>query len=131
MRASIPWKALNYYYLSEVVRPDGLRWRYRYYPFNSAQDAAGDYSMQSVTYPYGASITYTYKKVDFDPSNVDGQWDDPTTVVATKTVSGGPTDGSSVGPGSSTSGRRLDLRLRAEIPGVISCQRRHLGFGSR
>ena len=87
-----------------MVRPDGLRWRYRYYPFNSAQDAAGNYSMQSVTYPYGASITYTYKKVDFDPSNVDGQWDDPTTVVATKTVSGGPTDGSSVGAGSSLPG---------------------------
>ena len=60
--------------------------------------------MQSVTYPYGASITYTYKKVDFDPSNVDGQWDDPTTVVATKTVSGGPADGSSVGAGSSLPG---------------------------
>jgi YD repeat-containing protein len=92
--------ALNYYYLSEVVRPDGLRWRYRYYPFNSAQDAAGNYSMQSVTYPYGAAITYTYKKVDFDPSDVDGQWDEPTTVVATKTVSSGPADGSSVGAGS-------------------------------
>ena len=63
-------EGLNYYYLSEVVRPDGLRWRYRYYPFNSAQDAAGNYSIQSVTYPYGAKITYTYKKVDFDPSNV-------------------------------------------------------------
>jgi YD repeat-containing protein len=96
--------ALNYYYLSEVVRPDGLRWRYRYYPFNSAQDAAGNYSMQSVTYPYGAAITYTYKKVDFDPSDVDGQWDEPTTVVATKTVSGGPADGSSVGAGSSLPG---------------------------
>ena len=96
--------ALNYYYLSEVVRPDGLRWRYRYYPFNSAQDAAGNYSMQSVTYPYDANITYTYKKVDFDPWDVDGQWDDPTTVVATKTVSGAPTDGSSVGAGSSLPG---------------------------
>ncbi|MGH8480453.1 MAG: PKD domain-containing protein, partial [Gammaproteobacteria bacterium] len=88
---------LNYYYLSEVVRPDGLRWRYRYYPFSSAPDAAGNYSMQSVTYPYGANITYTYKKVDFDPWDVDGQWDVPTTVVATKTVSSALTDGGDMG----------------------------------
>jgi hypothetical protein len=51
-------EGLNYYYLSEVVRPDGLRWRYRYYPFNSAQGAAGKFSMQSVKYPYGANISY-------------------------------------------------------------------------
>lgn len=60
-------EGLNYYNLTEVLRPDGLSWRYGYFPYNAAWDAAGNYSMHWVTYPYGANIIYTYKKVNFDP----------------------------------------------------------------
>ncbi len=44
--------------------------------------------MRSVTYPYGANIVYSYQEIDFDPSDVDNQWDEPTTVIATKKVAG-------------------------------------------
>ncbi len=48
--------------LTEVVRPDGLKWQYAYNPSGAAV-APG--ALQSVTYPYGATATYTYKHVDF------------------------------------------------------------------
>jgi Tol biopolymer transport system component len=73
----------NYYHLVEVVRPDGMTWKYRYYRFNPALEAVGDYSLESVTYPYGANIVYTYRTVDFTPN--DGDYD-PTTCIATKRV---------------------------------------------
>ncbi|MGH8509184.1 MAG: DUF6531 domain-containing protein, partial [Gammaproteobacteria bacterium] len=76
----------GYYQLTEVERPDGLRWRYAYYPSQSSALDAGRYSLQSVTYPYGAHIGYTYQKVDFDRANQD--YDLWTTAVATKTLSG-------------------------------------------
>ncbi|MGH8582174.1 MAG: PKD domain-containing protein [Gammaproteobacteria bacterium] len=81
-------EGLNYYHLAEVVRPDGLSWKYSYYPYDSAADAVGNYAMRSVTYPHGANIVYSYQEVDFDPSDVDNQWDEPTTVMATKRVAG-------------------------------------------
>lgn len=86
----------NYHNLTEVIRPDGLRWRYSYYPYTSL-DAAGNYALKTVTYPYGANITYTYQHIDFTPTDLAI---DRTTAIATKEVSGNP-PGISVGPGSS------------------------------
>ncbi len=86
----------NYHNLTEVIRPDGLRWRYSYYPYTSL-DAAGNYALKTVTYPYGANITYTYQHIDFTPTDLSI---DRTTAIATKEVSGDP-PGISVGPGSS------------------------------
>ena len=48
--------------LTEVVRPDGLKWQYAYNPYGAAV-APG--ALQSVTYPYGATTSYTYKHIDF------------------------------------------------------------------
>ena len=86
----------NYHNLTEVIRPDGLRWRYSYYPYTSLE-TAGNYALKTVTYPYGANITYTYQHIDFTPTDLSI---DRTTAIATKDVSGNP-PGSSVGPGSS------------------------------
>ncbi|MFH0340688.1 MAG: RHS repeat domain-containing protein, partial [Chromatiales bacterium] len=88
----------NYHNLTEVIRPDSLRWRYSYYPYTSL-DAAGNYALKTVTYPYGANITYTYQHIDFTPADLSL---DRTTAIGTKEVSGNP-PGISVGPGSSLS----------------------------
>ena len=89
----------NYHNLTEVIRPDGLRWRYSYYPYTSLE-TAGNYALETVTYPYGANITYTYQHIDFTPTDLSI---DRTTAIATKEVSGNP-PGISVGPGSSLPG---------------------------
>ncbi|MGH8510488.1 MAG: hypothetical protein ACREU8_03635, partial [Gammaproteobacteria bacterium] len=87
----------NYHNLTEVIRPDGLRWRYSYYPYTSP-DTAGNYALKTVTYPYGANITYAYQHIDFTPDDLSI---DRTTAIATKDVSGNPPGIISVGPGSS------------------------------
>lgn len=55
----------NYYYLSEVQRPDGQRWQYDYYTTASGLSPEL-YSLKSVIYPQGAINTYTYQSVVFD-----------------------------------------------------------------
>lgn len=76
----------NYYHLTEVIRPDGLRWQYEYHPRYTVFGEGGSYSLKAVTYPYGGHITYTYSVIDFDPHDSDpGPW---TTIVATKVTSG-------------------------------------------
>ena len=75
----------GYEHLSEVVRPDGTRWVYDYHP-QYTEGTAGSYSLRRVTYPHGATITYTYGYVYFDPADVGA----PTTVV-TRKVTGGTT----------------------------------------
>lgn len=69
-------------HLTKVTRPDGLTWEYTYLP-DQGITGAGSYSMESVTYPHGGKITYTYQKVQFDPTDSLG-----TTSVATKQTSG-------------------------------------------
>ncbi len=76
----------NYYHLTEVIRPDGLRWKYEYHPRYTVFGQGGSYSLETVTYPYGGRITYSYSVTDFDPDDSDpGPW---TTTVSTKATSG-------------------------------------------
>lgn len=78
---------LPYYNLTEVVRPDNTTWQYQYYgDIYSISGNGGAYSLETVTYPTGGTITYTYDLVDFDVSQ--GGWDIGTTVVASKVTGG-------------------------------------------
>lgn len=70
------------YQLIEVVRPDGNKWQYDYYP--STEQNGGRYAMKQVTYPQGGIVNYTYDKVVFNP----GIDQIITTVVSSKTTSG-------------------------------------------
>jgi len=74
----------NYYYLSEVERPDGQRWQYDYYTI-PVGITPGIYSLKSVTYPQGAVNTYTYQRVNFYGSG------GPVTAVRDKVVSNAST----------------------------------------
>jgi hypothetical protein len=56
----------NYLQLRQVIRPDGTRWGYDYNPQITTPGSAGSYSLNTVTYPYGGTIIYTYKPVFFD-----------------------------------------------------------------
>jgi len=52
------------YYLTEVERPDGVKWRYEYNPaFPVGTPGVG--SLRKVTYPTGGTIEYTYGFVNF------------------------------------------------------------------
>jgi YD repeat-containing protein len=75
----------DYYQLTEVIRPDGTRWKYDYYPQFTEFGQYGSHSLKTVTYPYGGHITYTYQGTEFDLDPLDFTI---TTTVATKTVSG-------------------------------------------
>jgi len=78
----------NYYYLSEVTRPDGQSWQYDYYKTASGLSTEL-YSMKSVVYPRGAKNTYTYQSVVFDALT-----GTPVTSVKDKVVSNaGPSNG--------------------------------------
>ena len=80
----IPNNFINNKQLTEVIRPDGTKWQYAYHPQYSAAGEAGSYSLKTVFYPSGGTITYTYKPVNFDWEATDYY----TTVVATKTTGG-------------------------------------------
>ncbi|MCG8487333.1 MAG: HYR domain-containing protein, partial [Chromatiales bacterium] len=68
--------------LSSVRRSDGRFWRYTYYPQLSAE-LAGSHNLESVTYPHGGRITYTYQFVRFEPTSFYN-----TTTIASKVTSG-------------------------------------------
>jgi YD repeat-containing protein len=70
-------------HLREVIRPDGLKWQYEYYPLTT-NDTAGSYSVKTVTYPYGGVTTYTYQYVWFDNNTESTR----TTAIASKVNSG-------------------------------------------
>ncbi|WP_129775621.1 outer membrane protein assembly factor BamB family protein [Peristeroidobacter soli] len=82
----------NYYQLTQVVRPDGRSWYYRYNPKlgdpdpndDVLEDGPASFSLIHVSYPHGAEIDYTYQRVAFDP----GDPMQKTTAIQTKTVSG-------------------------------------------
>ncbi|HEB92969.1 MAG TPA: RHS repeat protein, partial [Gammaproteobacteria bacterium] len=71
----------DYYYLTSVTRPDGLRWDYDY----KTSSGAGQYSISKVRYPYGGSMSYTYGYNSFGPAGDTLQ----TTSVTRKTGGGG------------------------------------------
>ncbi len=94
---TIPGFFFPYYkQLVRVIRPDGRSWLYSYNPLmpdpipdNGIPDQGiASYSLNSVTYPYGARISYAYQHVKFDR-------DSPlkTTSIYTKTVSGSQVEG--------------------------------------
>lgn len=62
--------------LVRVKRPDNKFWEYDYYDINPDPDdilapyGPGSYSVKSVTYPYGAEVEYTYKKLALDPQSI-------------------------------------------------------------
>lgn len=72
------------YRLAAVTPPTGNGWAYTYY--GDRQQLAGTYSMKSVTYPQGGTISYDYGYVIFLPGVVGV---DRTTVVTSKTTSDG------------------------------------------
>lgn len=65
----------SYKQLVEVTRSDGRTWEYRYNPkFGDpdpndgvAEDGPASFSLVHIKYPYGATIDYTYRYVQFDP----------------------------------------------------------------
>jgi hypothetical protein len=80
-----------YKQLVRVSRPDGKSWIYAYNPKladpnpndDVVEDGMGSFSLNRVTYPYGAFISYAYQYVQFATDSVD-----KTTVIHTKTVGG-------------------------------------------
>jgi len=69
-------------HLTQVTRPDGLKWNYTYFP-DLGLLAGGSHSLQSVTYPHGGQIAYGYQLVRFDPTSPF-----ETTSIYTKNTSG-------------------------------------------
>lgn len=67
-------------FLTEAERPDGLSWKYTYYPDLGLGDASS-YSLHTMTYPRGAKATYTYQNVGFGYAQ-------QSSVIATKQISG-------------------------------------------
>ncbi|MES9851976.1 MAG: HYR domain-containing protein [Candidatus Thiodiazotropha sp. L084R] len=74
--------------LSSVRRSDGRFWRYTYYPQLSAE-VAGSHNLESVTYPHGGRITYTYQFVRFEPTS----FYNTTTIASKMTLGLGITSG--------------------------------------
>ena len=79
-------------YLTKVIRPDGLEWNYSYYL--AQNDPAADQKMiNTVTYPYGGTSTYTFGFVNFYGDPFISPWVDPENVfyshvVKTRTLEG-------------------------------------------
>ena len=103
--ASIPGQLFDYQQLTKVIRPDLKQWNYTYNPRVTdpdptdgfAEDGLGSYSINKVTYPYGAQIDYTYQWIKFDQrADLITVLGDPkyeianrrTLAIHTKTVSG-------------------------------------------
>lgn len=78
---------LGFFFLTEVVRPDGARWQYSYN--QTGMGSAGSGSMSKTIYPQGGVANYSYAFVYFDPSSTSRS------VV----VSGKTTNGPNVAPG--------------------------------
>ena len=76
--------AIPYYHLKEVVRADGTKWIYDYYPQITTLGQAGSHSLKTVTYPNGGTISYEYKPINFDPLNSFLT----TTAITKKTIGG-------------------------------------------
>lgn len=68
-------------YLTSVVRPDGLSWKFDY-----RSSSPGTGSMSKVTYPSGGTIDYSYDHVYFRVGILNAQ---PSTVVKTKVANPG------------------------------------------
>lgn len=79
--------AAHAYLLREVILPHGKVWRYEYHPTRPMAPGGGtpgSWSMKTVTYPDGGSVTYNYAFVDFSP----GERLPKSTVVTQRTVDG-------------------------------------------
>lgn len=70
----------SYYQLDRVDLPENLSWNYQYF---SPTEAAGRYSLSKIIYPYGAEVSYSYKKIRFDLQDAKN-----TTVLASKSLAG-------------------------------------------
>ena len=81
-------QALAYSYLSEVLGPESLKWKYEYYLSGN-----GLHSVKSITAPYGGKTTYTYQQKD-SAQGVDVVGSILTTAIQTKTTSGNVSSGS-------------------------------------
>jgi YD repeat-containing protein len=78
--------APEYYFLDEVVRPDGNSWKYEYNPGRtSVSSPFGGYSLKKVTYPTGGTIQYAYSEINITP----GQTLPNSTMVTQKIADGG------------------------------------------
>jgi YD repeat-containing protein len=73
---------ISFHYLTDVTRPDGLKYSYEYY--TGASDVAR-YSLKSVTTPLQATVTYTYKNQLFPRHSTPAI---PIVVVGTKAITG-------------------------------------------
>jgi YD repeat-containing protein len=85
------------HFLFTVKSPENTIWKYEYYDSASA-DQKGNRALRKITYPHGATISYTYDWVQFDATS--GY---KTTSIKTKTVGREGTSGT-VGRRSVTSG---------------------------
>lgn len=69
--------------LTRITRPDNLDWEFDYNGVTTSGNP-GELAINKITSPYGGEIDYTYDYVVF----ATGVWNTPTTVVATKEMSG-------------------------------------------
>ncbi len=72
----------DHYHLTQVTRPDGLKWRYTY---NTTSVSAAPSALKQVTYPYNGVINYQYSTVQFDTADPNATL---THVITRKTTSG-------------------------------------------
>jgi YD repeat-containing protein len=78
---AVPEYIAPYFYLDQVIRPDGQSWSYEYYPERTLTTSLwGGHSLKKVTYPTGGVITYSYSQINFAP----GQYQPLSTVVTQK-----------------------------------------------
>jgi YD repeat-containing protein len=87
-----------YKQMVRATRPDGRSWHYHYFPKmpdpnpddQFPEEGIASYSLERVTYPYGAFITYSYQHVLFDADSPE-----KTTSIRTKFVGGQDVEGGS------------------------------------
>jgi uncharacterized protein RhaS with RHS repeats len=77
----------GYYQLTNVTRPDNLSWNYSYY--NRSSGVAGNQVLQTVTHPYGGTVTYDYGYVCFMPVSCTSAYDTFNTLVVASKTNGG------------------------------------------
>lgn len=74
-KRQILFSTYTYYLLTQVIRPDNSGWTYQYHPSIDSVTVADlvdpvkarSLRMQSVTYPWGGSVSYDYNFVSFKP----------------------------------------------------------------
>jgi len=77
----------GYYQLTSVTRPDGLKWIYQYY--SRTVGAAGNQALQTITNPYGGTVTYNYGYVCFMPISCTSAYDTFNSLVVQSKANGG------------------------------------------